>query len=797
MSKLRFESLELDYGCLHGRYRFPSKGEPIVVVGSNGSGKSTLVDGLVRTLFGFNRREPDARQQQEHRRPWKGGAFRAVLELADAAGRLSITRDFETHEVIVSRPATGEELLRGEANPAAPTSSNQREYRQLLETVVGLVELSDYERTACIHQGRLLETALAQDLLRIAAGGHADVEAARVAIRGRYHELTLAPIEPGGSRRRKAGALERLEAELEKLDSRLEATRRAEDERAPLLHAGAALAADLDRLREDVRRLEERHAALARLRVLQGREETSLQRIQHLEEAEKELRETIWKVEAADDRSDVRAFPPDYLERLASLEELWPRLDEVRAAQAIAEREPVQTEAATGRAASGRLAAGAVLVAVGAVLVGLGEGWVRAWGAALALAGVGLVGLALRSRAVDQPPGDRVVVERGRGDLNIEAIESRIESRLEGLPGREELTPETLADRRREFAAWRSNRDRLEETERRLREATGRAIRTLGSGRPNGPAELPDPSASGRADEPAELPEPSPSAPDGSREGAIAAGRRLLSQLEATLSCERNDVLAPTRIELERERSAVGETETDAREAFGLADRELQERRLQLTAKVEDERDIQRRLLDLGRPEESSVALMGARRAVESSLIEARREAAAYAGAWALLEEAYEEFRETDQERLVGHIDAHLAVLGGGRLGPLVVPGDLDSASLLYAGRPVALSSPPLSYGELHVVLFAVRIGAADFLAGLGVGLPLLVDDPFVHLDVPRAGQVWQLLRTIARDRQVLVTTQDRLVVEHLGIRPDHDLDGPRRPLSTQMELPVDGGDSD
>ena len=779
MSKLRFESLELDYGCLHGRYRFPSKGEPIVVVGSNGSGKSTLVDGLMRTLFGFNRREPDARQQQEHRRPWKGGAFRAVLELADAAGRLSIARDFDTHEVIVSRPATGEELLRGEANPAAPTSSNQREYRQLLAAVVGLVDLSDYERTACIHQGRLLETALAQDLLRIAAGGHADVEAARVAIRGRYHELTLVPIEPGGSRRRKPGALERLEAELEKLDSRLEATRRAEDERAPLLQAGAAVAADLDRLREDVRRLEERHAALARLRVLQGREETSLQRIQRLEEAEKELREAIWKVEAADGRSDGRAFPTDYLERLASLEELWPRLDEARAAQATAEREPVQTEAAAGRAASGRFAAGAVLLAVGAVLFGLGEGWVRAWGAAVALAGVGLMGLALRLRAVDQPPGDRVAVERGRGDLNIEAIESRIESRLEGLPGREGITPETLADRRREFAAWRSNRDRLEETERRLREATGRAIRTLGSG---------------RADEPAELPEPSPSAPDGSGEGAIAAGRRLLSQLEATLSCERNDVLAPTRIELERERPAAGDTETDAREAFRQVDTELQERRLQLTAKVEDERDIQRRLLDLGRPEESSVALMEARRALESSLIETRREAAAYARAWELVEEAYAEFRETDQERLVGHIDAHLGVLGGGRLGPLVVPGDLDSASLLYAGRPVALDSPPLSYGELHVVLFAVRIGAADFLAGLGVGLPLLVDDPFVHLDVPRAAQVWQLLRTIARDRQVLVTTQDRLVVEHLGIRPDHDLDGPRRPRSTQMELPVDGG---
>jgi DNA repair exonuclease SbcCD ATPase subunit len=191
---LRLESIELHYGCLHGRQRFPGTNEPTVIVGSNGSGKSTLIEAVVRTLFGFNRREPDARLMQERRRPWKGGRFRAVLVLEDAEGRLAFERDFETNEVVVSRPAAGEELYRGEANPAAPSSSDQRRYRELLQNVVGLVELEDYERTACIQQGHMLETELTQDLLRIAERAFAAVTTSSPSNRS-------TPRNDGGERR--------------------------------------------------------------------------------------------------------------------------------------------------------------------------------------------------------------------------------------------------------------------------------------------------------------------------------------------------------------------------------------------------------------------------------------------------------------------------------------------------------------------------------------------------------------------------------------------------------------------
>ena len=69
-------------------------------------------------------------------------------------------------------------------------------------------------------------------------------------------------------------------------------------------------------------------------------------------------------------------------------------------------------------------------------------------------------------------------------------------------------------------------------------------------------------------------------------------------------------------------------------------------------------------------------------------------------------------------------------------------------------------------------------MGAADFLAGLGLRVPLLIDDPFVHLDERLAGDLWVVLSRVAEERQVIVATQDRLILEHLGIEPDLALGG-------------------
>ena len=772
-SGLRFESIGLDYGCHHGRFRLSTQSGPTVIVGSNGSGKSTLVEAIVRTLFGFNRQKRDARRQQEQRRPWKGGQFRAALTLRDDEGTLSFERDFHSNEVIVVRPATGEELYRGEANPAAPASEDQRRYRALLGEVVGLVELGGYERTACIQQGHMIETRLTEDLLKVAAGGHSDVERAKEVVSSRYRELTLAPISAAERKRRKPGLLEELESEVERLDGELRVARSAEADRAPLVQELRELEASLEKARSEVRRLEKRRDGLSRVRVLEERADASGERIRRLEGAQQDLREAIWKAEEASARIDGlygrEAYPGDYLERLAALEEgLWPHLESLERRRQTGTAGSEEVGESDARSGSGRfIASGIVLFSGGALASALG--WAGATpGLLAAIAGLGLLILGLWRRRNRRSNVRAAAAEMERLEADLASVRARIAAKLDGLPDRDSISPATLAERRSTFGKWRSAWESVERCEHRLREARLRAERAIGA-----------------------TPPPVHSEPS---EEALATGAsRALITLERTVSAERSDTLAPTKLALERERATAKDLPDDVSAAFREVDERLSVSRSMLATQQERERDLRQRLGALPRPAESSVALEERRSTLSRQVVETRAEAAAYRKAYRLLTDAYDEFRETDQERLLEHVDRHLASLGGGKLGPLSVPDDLDSAGVLYGGRPVELSSPPLSYGELHGALFAVRLGAADFLAGMGVRLPLLVDDPFVHLDAENSSGTWEALRAVARERQVLVTTQDRLVLEHLGVRADLDLDGAQRPATAQMELPVTG----
>ena len=85
---VRFLRAELGYGChAAGTFEIPSGDDPVVIAGPNGSGKSTLVEALVRTLFGFDRRQPEDRECLVIRAPWAGERCRAEVELLGADGR--------------------------------------------------------------------------------------------------------------------------------------------------------------------------------------------------------------------------------------------------------------------------------------------------------------------------------------------------------------------------------------------------------------------------------------------------------------------------------------------------------------------------------------------------------------------------------------------------------------------------------------------------------------------------------------------------------------------------------------
>ncbi|MGB5673723.1 MAG: hypothetical protein WBO43_04195, partial [Gemmatimonadota bacterium] len=210
------------------------------------------------------------------------------------------------------------------------------------------------------------------------------------------------------------------------------------------------------------------------------------------------------------------------------------------------------------------------------------------------------------------------------------------------------------------------------------------------------------------------------------------------------------------------------------------------DRRARRDALSEEHTRLTLEIRDLDRASEDVFALEEQLAGLRGRVLEAESEVEARRFAWELVRDSYEEFRATDQDRLLTAVNRRLDELSGGQLGPVTAVGDLATARVGVAGREVTLDSPPLSFGEKHVVLLAIRLGAADFLAGDGTRHPLLVDEPFTHLDEVRSREVWDLLQRLATDRQVIVTTQDRLVLDHLGIRPDLDLATAERPVAPE-----------
>jgi energy-coupling factor transporter ATP-binding protein EcfA2 len=253
---IRFERIELDYGRHSGVFTLvppgdrtapvatngsgngagTPRGRPFVILGPNGAGKTTLLEAIVRTLFGFRRTTKAGRDTHERRRPWAGGPYGARVTVRTGEGRFTYERDFETDMVRVMSETRDAPLFEAEANPSR-SGEKVRRYREILRQTIGIAELDSYRKTAWVSQGGLLDTGISVDLLRVAAGGHTDVESAQKRLKKEYGALTTEPIAPGASRRRTPGELERLDAEIESLEAELARARALEERRAPLVHA--------------------------------------------------------------------------------------------------------------------------------------------------------------------------------------------------------------------------------------------------------------------------------------------------------------------------------------------------------------------------------------------------------------------------------------------------------------------------------------------------------------------------------------------------------------------------------
>lgn len=737
----RLEAIELEYGCHSGRFELPDEGRPVVIAGRNGSGKTTLLEALLRGLYGFSRRRPEERRLLELRRPWSGRPAEATVWLRATDGaRYSIHRDFATDAVLACEMSTSREVFRGDGNPVGVRSESRR-YQDLIREWIGFGTLEPYRGTAWIAQGELVDTKLDDELLRAAAGTHRRVEGALKELRDEFEALTREPLEPGGRGKRAPRDLEDLRDAVDSAVRRLEEARQAKEDRRPLLDRAGQVQGEIDRIEGEIALLEAAYRPITERRTLLAEEKeaeahlaTLTDSIQWVREAAAEVART--KAEAIS-ASMGGQYPEDFEARLGQATALWDRRNALE--NRPAETGGAQTDGPEA-APSPVLIAGGILIVSGAVIaVALST----ALGAALAAGGALLLVARFwlaRSGRGDDSRADELARQL---EEERESVRTRLGEIARGVPA-PELTPESVSEHRARFRRQEDCRAAERRALERSAEAAGRAARLLDAS-----------------------------------EGSHLEDGEVLHRLEAVRE-EARTALARVQLRLTEQPSAPHLPE-GVDPTVPAVEAARDERRARRDARVEERSGLELELRDLNRASEDVFALEREVSLLRERVLEAESETKVRRFAWQLVRDAYEQFRATDQDRLLSAVNDRLAALSGGRLGPVTAPGDLTTARVELGGHIVALESPPLSYGERHAVLLAIRLGAADFVSGDGTNHPLLVDEPFTHLDEVRSREVWNLLQQLAVERQVIVTTQDRLVLDHLSVRPDFDLAAPRR----------------
>ena len=707
MSGPRFTSIDLCFGRHSAQFEFSSSG-PVVIVGPNGSGKTTLVDALFRTVYGFRRQRPADRELLDSRRPWAGGAYEASLRIELPEGRLlEWSRDFHTDFVTV-RLNDGTVLFEGEARPGG-RGSTAEDYSRLVTSVFGLDDLEDLCRTAWTAQGELRDTAFDAGLLSLVEGGHARVESALGSISDAHKELTKAPINEAGRALSKNRRLEEQVAELELNQSRLVVARSLDLSRGP---------------------------ALARLPEIEREEADLAQAIEVLDQAH-----------------------DDFLELKAATAEAGlarKQLDAVVELRDAIEQAGTE-EAAAGRELAVRVGLGEYPSDFGIRASRLKEAWEQLAEAgapgpssatpqtqALWAAG-GLAGLGFILEIAGQPAGRLailvglvigvgalIVANRHKGlvstrDGRKHSLQREIKAILEGVPDAETITAETLPDRIESFERQRTSLRRLEQARAQLASLERRAEKLAAS--------------AGAPDRSLALLES-----DAARD--LDAIETRVQDLEAAIprqlpgGVER--VPAEVKKEVDRLRQAIVKLADERRQLEVQLAGSAQTMGVEA---LEEERDV-----------------------LESQIEETRRSISAHRRAYALIREGYAEFREQDEERLIESVASRLRDLGGPVFGGFQASDGLGDPRVGIGTRDVGLDSSQLSHGQQLVAKLAVRIGTADFLAAGGVSAPLVVDDPFAHLDDDNSARVWSLLSCVAETRQVIVTTQETELLARLGV---------------------------
>lgn len=756
---MRLTSIDLaGFGCLRG-FRADLGPGLNLFFGDNEAGKSTLQQAICTMLYGFYDGErATAAENARHKRfrPWPDGPYRGVLTYSLEDGRgYEVRRDFSTSDVVtqVIDAAMGLDV-------SSQFGRGRHGKVPFARAHLGMSR-SVFESCAFISQGEVFElsknapTEIGDAIAALADSARRDVSAARAIEKldaatrriGRDSARTAElPVARDNLRRKKEelaaadAARAAVAGKTRRLDELQETSRRLAEEVTRL--ELACHQAEAERLREELRKLDETDALLARASARREelrryatvptamRDEMQALRgqLQRATEACRRLsteRETLATQVTDEVRLEYEALRLSAGalsdEQLASL-------------KAIAYR---QAEASPGDAGGFWAAIGGALRAIGRAIASAFRRLLRRPATpaqipaepAGAMSGIqpedAIALLEKHGRYLTlQPRIERANTLAAQAEAEA-ASATAIEAQLRALLRAAGIETPELASGLAEFAEACDGRQAYEKAAAEAEQAEGRrSVILAGRTREEIVAAIAEHEAAGRGLASASDGAPLAAAARSNPVRALQAARERWHQAQL----EAESLEAEVRVALERFRP-----------------------------RAEIEEELAQWEKEVARLEKARSALVVAKDAIGEAMTAVYRDFAPAVNTF--LSEGIE--AATDGRYTRAHVD----------------PATLR-ISLLVPETGQVLTDPPVSHGTRTLLYVLMRIGLAQHMSAIGEPAPLVLDDPFVDVDARRLRRMLQFLLRLSERMQVLLFTKD---AEILSWFEENAADGPHK----------------
>ncbi|MFN2568995.1 MAG: AAA family ATPase [Candidatus Dormibacteria bacterium] len=162
-----------------------------------------------------------------------------------------------------------------------------------------------------------------------------------------------------------------------------------------------------------------------------------------------------------------------------------------------------------------------------------------------------------------------------------------------------------------------------------------------------------------------------------------------------------------------------------------------------------------------------------------------------------LIEQAARYVHRDLAPRLAQSVAQRLCLITDGRYRRVNVDTEHFAVSLFSNQRCELVPLELVSRGTRDQVSLLLRLGISELLAGGGEAVPLLLDEPLLTADSGRTGNALDFIAALSESHQVVMTTSDASVAEHVQQRLGEScsvarLEGaPRNPSAAPVEVGV------